>query len=376
MSTSVTRIAVVTGWDTTSARSWSGVILPMVAALRAEFPQVDIIEAPSPTAASDRLRARLLGARGALHLPAWSSPTARLRSRAVAHDLARIPDDVAVVALAATPELLEVSPGRRILQVTDTSFAALVETYPAFSRVTPRGRRTAQRIEAAVADRTSGFLAATAWSRERLLEDVGVPAAAVTVARFGPAIAPTRDGRRPRPPEAGPLRLLLVATDWERKGGDLALAAVQKVRDRGREVELTVVGARGRSLPEHVTHYERLESAELSRLYATHHVLIEPSRASAGGVVVTDALHHGLPVLATAVGGLPDLVQDGGTGWLVLADADADALAEALIERVMAADLPAVSRAAGSWALREASWAGWAAAVREMIERPLRGRTD
>lgn len=369
MSTSVPRIAVVTGWDTTSARSWSGVILPMVAALRAEFGQVDVVEAPSSTATSDRVRARLLGARGALHLPAWSPPTAQLRSRAVAHDLAPIPDDVAVLALAATPELLEVPPGRRVHQVTDTSLAALVETYPAFARVTPGGRRTAQEIERAVAERTAGFLAATAWSRERLLEDVGVPATAVTVARFGPAIAPPPDGRHPHPPEAGPLRLLLVATDWERKGGDLALAAVQRVRDRGLEAELTVVGARGRALPEHVRHHEHLAPAELSRLYATHHVLIEPSRASAGGVVVTDALHHGLPVLATAVGGLPDLVQDGRTGWLVPADPDLETLADAITERVMAADLPAVSRAAGTWARSQASWAGWATAVREAIER-------
>jgi glycosyltransferase involved in cell wall biosynthesis len=44
---------------------------------------------------------------------------------------------------------------------------------------------------------------------------------------------------------------------------------------------------------------------------------------------VLEAMAHGTPVVATAVGGVPDVVTDGVTGWLVPAE-DSRALADAL----------------------------------------------
>lgn len=372
MTPSTERVALVTAWDVTSSRSWSGVIAPMVRALREEFTQVDVLDVPVDIAPVDKLRSRLSGACGRLHLPAWSSPTARRRSAAVASQLERLPADVPVVALAATPELLLVPEDRWIVQVTDTSFAALAATYPTFSRLTPRGRRTAERIERAVSGRTDRFLAATAWSRERLVEDVGVPASSVVVARFGPAVLLAVPQAGPNPDlaeeDGGPLRLLFVASDWGRKGGDIAVGAVEELRNRGLDVVLTVVGATDLELPAHVRRLERLSPEALSAVYSSHHALLEPSRASAGGVVVTDALHHGLPVIAAAVGGLTDLVRDGRTGWLVETDGSAAPFAEAIEQRVMPSDRRTMSRAARDWARREAGWDGWARAVRTAVE--------
>lgn len=363
------RIAVVTPWDVSSPRSWSGVIVPMLTALRDEMGEVEVIAVPSDVAIADRVRARALGMRGALHLPSWSPPTARRRSRAVAQRLEELPSSMPVVALAATPELLAVPRGRRIVQVTDSSFAALTRSYPAYARLTDRGRRVAEDLERRIAGRTEHFLVATAWSADRLVVDVRVPEDTVTVARFGPAIAPVRPVGEKPPHDGRPLRLLLVASDWERKGGDLALEIVHELRTRGLRTTLTVVGARGRPLPAEVTHLERLEPQELSGVYATHDALLEPSRASAGGVVVTDALHHGLPVIASALGGLTDLVVDGVTGWLVPFDGTASPFVSTMETRVVTSDLPAMSRQAADWAMREASWPMWARAVRDALER-------
>ena len=56
---------------------------------------------------------------------------------------------------------------------------------------------------------------------------------------------------------------------------------------------------------------------ELLRLYERAAVVVCPSRREGFGVVCGEAMAHGRPVVATAVGGLRDLVVDGETGLLV-----------------------------------------------------------
>jgi glycosyltransferase involved in cell wall biosynthesis len=57
--------------------------------------------------------------------------------------------------------------------------------------------------------------------------------------------------------------------------------------------------------------------AELERLYARAAVVACPSRREGFGVACLEAMAHGRPVVASAVGGLKDLVVDGETGLLV-----------------------------------------------------------
>ena len=52
------------------------------------------------------------------------------------------------------------------------------------------------------------------------------------------------------------------------------------------------------------------------------------------GLVLVEAMSCGTPVLATRVGGIPEIVSDGETGWLV-ESGDSDALAERLLELTM-----------------------------------------
>jgi glycosyltransferase involved in cell wall biosynthesis len=72
---------------------------------------------------------------------------------------------------------------------------------------------------------------------------------------------------------------------------------------------------------------------ELQGLYARAAVVACPSRREGFGVACLEAMAHGRPVVATAVGGLRDLVVDGETG-LVVPPRDPGALRSAL-ERLL-----------------------------------------
>ena len=76
-----------------------------------------------------------------------------------------------------------------------------------------------------------------------------------------------------------------------------------------------------------------LTGAALSQAYATADLLVAPSRAETYGMTVTEALAHGLPVIAAAVGGLPEALgttADGTRPGQLIPPGDPAALAAAL----------------------------------------------
>jgi glycosyltransferase involved in cell wall biosynthesis len=73
----------------------------------------------------------------------------------------------------------------------------------------------------------------------------------------------------------------------------------------------------------------RVDEATLHALYARADVFVHASRFEGSSLVTLEAMAHGLPVLATRAGGIPDKVEDGLTGRLV-APGDVAALAAAI----------------------------------------------
>jgi colanic acid/amylovoran biosynthesis glycosyltransferase len=99
-----------------------------------------------------------------------------------------------------------------------------------------------------------------------------------------------------------------------------------------------------------------LPHEELERRYDRAAVVACPSRREGFGVVAAEAMAHGRPVVASAVGGLLDLILDEETGLLV-APGDVDALRAAL-ERLLgdSALRRRLGEAARERARRELSW--------------------
>jgi glycosyltransferase involved in cell wall biosynthesis len=61
----------------------------------------------------------------------------------------------------------------------------------------------------------------------------------------------------------------------------------------------------------------RVPQADLPRWHEAADLLVLPSASEGTPVTVMEALSSGLPVVASRVGGIPDLIEDGQTGWLV-----------------------------------------------------------
>jgi len=110
--------------------------------------------------------------------------------------------------------------------------------------------------------------------------------------------------------------VLFVGRDFTRKGGDLLLKAWGKVSPGA--ARLTLVGGGEADLPQGVEHYPYVSPLALQNyFYMKSQIFAFPTRADGYGMVVLEAMAHGLAVVASRIGAMPEIVSDGETGFLV-----------------------------------------------------------
>jgi glycosyltransferase involved in cell wall biosynthesis len=170
--------------------------------------------------------------------------------------------------------------------------------------------------ERAVLQVAAGVVTTSVWSRRRLLELYGLPLHRVHVATPGVdaagLVAGTADGTA----------LLCVAAVTADKGHDVLLDALEVVptpswrctcvgsldRDPGFATALR----RPRGSPrDRVCFAGPRTGADLDRAYAAADLVVLASRAETYGMVVTEALARGLPVVAADVGGVSEALGHG-----------------------------------------------------------------
>jgi glycosyltransferase involved in cell wall biosynthesis len=264
---------------------------------------------------------------------AWPSPSPAERA-GLARVLATVPDDAIVLldglVASTVPDVLQ--PHARRLRLVVLVHMPLGDD-----------------AECEVLASTSAVVTTSAWTRRRLLDLYALPAGRVHVATPGVEPAPVVPGS-----DAGS-QLLCVAAVTPHKGHDLLTAALATITDL--PWSCVCVGALSRD-PGFVDRLRRQRSAygltdrirfvgprtadELDAAYAAADLLVLASRGETYGMVVTEALARGVPVLATAANGLPEALgraPDGSLPGMLVEPDDPAALAGALRRWLSEADL-------------------------------------
>ncbi|MBW8826940.1 MAG: glycosyltransferase family 4 protein [Acidobacteria bacterium] len=130
------------------------------------------------------------------------------------------------------------------------------------------------------------------------------------------------------PPPAPPIRLVAVGRNAPEKGFDVLLAALAHIRSTGTDFHLDLFGEGTQAIGGHGP----VDRSTIAAALAQAHALVVPSRREGLGLVAAEAVLAGCPVIASDVGGLPEVVEAGVDGLLV-APGDPVALAAA-IERL------------------------------------------
>lgn len=116
----------------------------------------------------------------------------------------------------------------------------------------------------------------------------------------------------------------------------------------------------------------RVDEPLLHALYERADLFVHATRYEGSSLVTLEAMAHGLPVVATRAGGIPDKVVPGETGFLAEVD-DAESLADAIQRALAIADARSTLGARGrARALRLFSWPSIAKRTLDLFESLLR----
>jgi len=168
----------------------------------------------------------------------------------------------------------------------------------------------------------------------------GVPAERMRPTYVGPSVSleSTADARLARSASGGTVRVLFVGREFARKGGDAFVEAVRRVRVRGIDLRAVIVGPEkcgfDNDFVDFVGFLDKSDPSDLKSLrdvYAEADIFCLPTRREPFGIAVVEAMLAGLPVVATKVSAIPEIVEDGSTGYLVEVD-DIDRLTDRLAE--------------------------------------------
>jgi glycosyltransferase involved in cell wall biosynthesis len=190
-------------------------------------------------------------------------------------------------------------------------------------------------VERALARRASRVIAITQALARFQVEQVGLPADKVEVIHYGLDDLPQAWGTNPPDPVPRNVRVLLCVCRLEpQKGVDVAIRALDEIPD----AHLVVLGEGPQRAELEQLAGERVHLLgrvpDVAAWLRRADLLVHPARWEGFGLALLEAMLASLPVVATRVSSIPEIVVDGETGLLVPPD-DAAALAAA-VNRVLA----------------------------------------
>jgi glycosyltransferase involved in cell wall biosynthesis len=202
---------------------------------------------------------------------------------------------------------------RRMLKVEQEKWPDWAETLVGMSDSPSKLAR--KDLELQLADR---IYVASRFTADTLNDHEGLRAPIEVIPYGFPDVAANRTYRGPASQRK--IKLLFVGRMEQRKGVANMFAAVAKIRNH---VELTVVGVKSTencaalnsAVAEH-KYIPNLPHADILELMKQHDVLLFPSLFEGFGLVITEAMSQGTPVITTERTAGPDLIDHDENGWL------------------------------------------------------------
>lgn len=339
----MTSVALAFYGDSSARSAWSGTPRSLADALEGIGIQLEHVSAEPtrPRRIVERLRSKV-GRDGDLAVAAGATLDRRLRRLGHVDAILQIGTDFIVSheAPLATFEDMTVAQARRL---DHPLLAGLSESY--LDEWLERQR--------AAYERATACCATTRWAADSIVGDYGVPRSRVHVVGLGRNLDPV-----PRPRDWSRPRYLFVGQDWERKNGPAVVAAFREVRKAVPAATLTIVGGRPPVSGEGIRVSDPLylnrdgDRKRLEQLFESATCLVLPSLIEPSAIVHLEAAAAGVPSIGTTVGGVRDLIGEGGR---LVDPHDREALTASMLELADGG----TARELGAIASRDAEWFTW-----------------
>jgi glycosyltransferase involved in cell wall biosynthesis len=259
-----------------------------------------------------------------------------------------------------------------IVHLTDATYQQLVGyyDYPAFAAPL---REEADSIQRQAYEHAGQVIFASKWAADSGTHYYGIPPERANVIHFGPNVAVPSDAHvgddRPG------IRMLFIGRDWKRKGGEIALGALDAMNKKGVDASLTIVGCDpGINLTKRKDVTVVPNAPDLAAYYGSSNVFLLPTRAECAGIVFCEASAFGLPSFTTDTGGVGDYVENGVNGFRLSVDATGEDYADQILSLFNDRDrFKALARSTRRRYEEDLNWNTWLGKFEKVAEKALSG---
>jgi glycosyltransferase involved in cell wall biosynthesis len=206
---------------------------------------------------------------------------------------------------------------------------ALCKKYPEWASP-PSELETWLGLEKELYENARFIFAASENTRNSFINDYGIDGRKVIKVSYGNTLEATAEFSRNFDNKI----VLFVGKDFERKGGYILLESFQKVKQVIEDARLIILGADKNFLKIRQSGVEVLgyikNINDVKSLYERASVFVMPSLCEPFGLVFLEAMEYKLPCIGSTVDAIPEIIDDGKTGYLVPIG-DATVLADKII---------------------------------------------
>lgn len=213
-----------------------------------------------------------------------------------------------------------------IIYLTDATFAVMLNYYPSFEKLLKINQMEGNKIEMSALLKASKIIFASDWAKNSALNDYSISSSKCITIPFGANLSkvPESDNIDFKKKD-NEINLLFLGVEWERKGGEIAIATVKELRKREVKANLIIVGC---SPPYEVNEFyikvegflnKNIEKEEkkLIEIISNSDILILPTKAECAGIAFAEACAYGLPSITFDTGGISNYVVNGYNGYRI-----------------------------------------------------------
>jgi glycosyltransferase involved in cell wall biosynthesis len=314
------RIGYVTTYDPHDRNQWSGLGYHVACALRQQHHTLEFIGPLRKVRPWSILAKKALyTVRRQGYLSDRDCAVVKGYAQQAARKLQQL--DVDVVFSPGTIPVAYLETSRPIVVWTDSNFASMVDFYPDFTNLCDETLQSGDALETSALARASLMIYSSDWAAHTARRFYNLADDKLRIVPFGANIESTPTvaevGRMVRSRSSQVCKLVFLAVDWYRKGGDVAVEITRELHASGVPASLVVVGTRPR-VPEPYPAWLQYAGsigkaspsrvAELTTLLADAHFLLLPTRADCTPVTFGEANAFGVPCVASRVGGVPSII--------------------------------------------------------------------
>jgi glycosyltransferase involved in cell wall biosynthesis len=214
---------------------------------------------------------------------------------------------------------IQTRPARPYLAWSDCAFHDYIDVYHCRAQFEAKDLWRIERAEAAWLRNASRVIFTSAWAAERTRSRYSLDECRVAVVgTFGEVDLPHHDSYR------GSKTFAFISTDFDGKGGRTVLEAFRKVRSDHPDASLVVVGDRGSAKRQPGVEYigflrkeKADERAKLCRILGEARAIVHPTTRDMSPLLLVEAGYYGCPAITSRRFAIPELVEDGRTGFLL-----------------------------------------------------------